>query len=70
MKRSLINYVKKSKADKIFYFILFHIVISRKGSDGKVCTREKVRTECSLGQILIGFGNKGGRGLAEFVSGI
>lgn len=29
-----------------------------------------MRTECSLGQILIGFGNKGGRGLAEFVSGI
>lgn len=23
MKRSLINYVKKSKADKIFYFIFF-----------------------------------------------
>lgn len=70
MKRSLINYVKKSKADKIFLFFFFHIVISRKGSDGKVCMREKVRTECSLGQILIGFGNKGGRGLAEFVSGI
>lgn len=30
-----------------------------KGSDSKVCMKERVRIEGTLGQILIGFGNTG-----------
>jgi len=41
-----------------------------KGSDGTVYMKENMRLEHTLGQILIGFGNKGGRNLKEFLSRI